>query len=506
MEPRIRHNDYSALECPRVGQWEPRLAVSVVIPAYNCQTTLDLTLASLAAQSYPSSKLEVIVSDDGSDPALRVPDIAPPNTRIISNTEARYGRAHACHQGAAVANGDVIHWLDADMVAYREHVEVQMRWHHVASYLVVLGEKRFIDYQPGDLSPEKVHAAVSAGRADTLFDAGGSTPHDWIERILARTSDLRTAGSMAYRVHVGSTASVTKSLYTAAGGMDTTLDLGEDSELGYRLAQMGAVFIPDREARSWHLGPSSIMRSRQAIRRYNEPFIVDRDPLRRRGRQATGRSWLVPYVDVVVDVADQQYEVVRATIDAVLASTLPDVRVTAVGPWRKLEFGTRPVLADPHLDLRLVRATYAHDGRVVFVNSLGETSFPATFRFVCPAGWAPRPDTLEWLTSKANDADTGIVRLNVQSSDGIRRAALLERTAAISRALLVRLSGEPLEDVVAQISGIYEIDGQECGVVSVANLSMRSRHGSRLRAGLRHLAKRMMRRRTITGRGFPSRF
>ena len=53
--------------------WEPHRTVSVVIPAYNAEKTLDLTLASLAAQDYPDELLEVIVVDDGSAVPYELP-------------------------------------------------------------------------------------------------------------------------------------------------------------------------------------------------------------------------------------------------------------------------------------------------------------------------------------------------------------------------------------------------------------------------------------------------
>jgi hypothetical protein len=60
-QPRIRHNDYSALKVPPLGDWNPVLGVSIVIPAYGHQDKLDLVLAGLAAQSYPDHLMEVIV-------------------------------------------------------------------------------------------------------------------------------------------------------------------------------------------------------------------------------------------------------------------------------------------------------------------------------------------------------------------------------------------------------------------------------------------------------------
>jgi glycosyltransferase involved in cell wall biosynthesis len=131
-QPRVRHNDFSTLQVPAVGEWEPRRSVSVVIPAYGNQEKLDLTLASLAGQTYPSHLLQVVVVDDGSRPPLRLPEIVPENVSLIQSLPGKWGRAHACHSGAACAEGEVIHWLDADMVVFREHIEANMRWHHVA--------------------------------------------------------------------------------------------------------------------------------------------------------------------------------------------------------------------------------------------------------------------------------------------------------------------------------------------------------------------------------------
>jgi hypothetical protein len=60
-QPRIRHNDYSALEVPPLGDWPPVLGVSIVIPAYRQQDKLDLVLAGPAPQSHPDHQMEVIV-------------------------------------------------------------------------------------------------------------------------------------------------------------------------------------------------------------------------------------------------------------------------------------------------------------------------------------------------------------------------------------------------------------------------------------------------------------
>ncbi|WP_271216640.1 glycosyltransferase family 2 protein [Streptosporangium carneum] len=335
--PRIPGNDFGVLNPPAPGTWEPRVAVSVVIPARGGQNKLDLTLAALAAQTYPSHLLEVIVVDDGSAPPLRLPEIAPEHTRIVHGLPGRPGIAGALETGTAVADGEVIHRMDADIVSYRDHVEAHMRWHHLADYLVVTGTLRFTAMAGTPPTAAEVRTAVAGDRARSLFEEDPDHGHDWIGDLLAAHRGFRDAPSpLLHRVHVGATVSLPAALLREAGGMDTSLALGEDTELGYRLTQTGAVFVPDQEALSWHLGVTTAMRRPGEVRRHNDPFIADRVPYRRNLRTDPGRQWLVPYVEVVVDAEDASFEDVRASVDGALASTLADVSVVVTGPWDAL--------------------------------------------------------------------------------------------------------------------------------------------------------------------------
>src|SRR4051812_39314549 len=105
--PRIPFNDYGVLGAPpEPGAWTARLSDSVVIPAYRAEGTLPLTLASLAAQTYPRHLLEVVVVDDGEHPMDRLPEIAPERTRVIRPSPDVWGKPSACAAGAQVAEGD----------------------------------------------------------------------------------------------------------------------------------------------------------------------------------------------------------------------------------------------------------------------------------------------------------------------------------------------------------------------------------------------------------------
>ncbi|GAA0943074.1 glycosyltransferase family 2 protein [Nonomuraea longicatena] len=428
---RIRHNDYGGLEPPAVGRWRPVKSVSVVIPAYDCQDDLDRTLVALAKQSYPAGLTEIVVADDGSRPPL-----AAPGARVVRVNEG-WGRGAARQTGALAATGEVIHWLDADMILHEEHLEAHMRWHHVLDHAVVIGDTRFVE---------------------ELGEPGERTPYT--EQKLQSTRMLKDAGTGAYLLHTGASTSVPAALLRAAGGVDVSLNMAEDTELGYRLAQAGAVFIPEPLARGWHVGASTVMTREKEVHRHNWSFLGDFLPQLRWLRSHPRRQWRVPYVRVVTEAAG--YERTRATVDAALAGTVPDVAVTVVGPWDTLTEGRRSSLDDPRLDLRLLRNLYTHEPRVSFAVRQPASVFPAPFALRVPPGWVPGADTLARLVKTAEDDLLGLVSIALaETRDGVA-AARLERTAAFSRAAFH--NGEP-DDLVDELFGVLWVSGAEYGFV-----------------------------------------
>ncbi|MGW4800871.1 glycosyltransferase [Nonomuraea sp. NPDC004297] len=464
---RIPHNDFGVLTPPALGDWEPRLAVTVVIPAHDRQETLNLTLAALSAQSYPEHLIDVIVVDDGSPTPLSLPEIAPSRTKLISSPPGGWGRAWAVQAGIDAATGEVVFVLDADMVPHRRHVEAQLRWHHLAPYVVALG---WIDFTDGPLpTPEQVAGALAAGSEESLFSLAPHR-HDWAEQIIRDHDGLRTApSSLATRIHVGATVSYPAALLRSIGGMDTSLVLAEDTELGYRLTQAGAVYVPDPESRAWHIGVPTAMRDHRALKRYNDPYVAELVPYRRYLRTDPGRQWLVPYVDAeVVMSAGHSYEDVRATVDSLLAGSVPDVRITVTAPWDLLTADRRAPLADPHLDVRLVRAAFEHDPRVHLRPPQGPPP-PGTapFRLSAPPGWVASEDTVERLVAHLEEHDGGTLCVALEeTADGVT-VARLDRTAALSRAALVAGPGDDPDDdpddLVHALFGLEWLDGESWG-------------------------------------------
>ncbi|HEV2246245.1 MAG TPA: glycosyltransferase family 2 protein [Terriglobia bacterium] len=104
----------------------PPELVSVIIPAYNAQRFLPMTLSSARAQTYPN--IEIIVVDDGSTDAT--PEIAEAaaradkRVRVIHQRNA--GVAAARNRGIAEARGEYVAPLDADDIWHPRNIALQV--------------------------------------------------------------------------------------------------------------------------------------------------------------------------------------------------------------------------------------------------------------------------------------------------------------------------------------------------------------------------------------------
>ncbi|MDA0635617.1 glycosyltransferase [Nonomuraea sp. MCN248] len=443
---RVRGNDYRSIR--PAEDFTPELRVSVIIPAYGGQHQLDLVLAGLARQTYPADLTEVIVVDNGSTPALRLPADRPPHTRLVRCETP--GRGNARNAGLAEAGGEVIHWLDSDVVPTAGAVMAHMRWHHAAPYLAVTGYLRFSEAPLPDKLPDDLEAHFEPAE-----------PHAWIVRLIERTNGLTDTFDRPFSLHVGGATSVNARLIEAAGPMDGELVLGQDTEMGYRLMQAGAVFVPEPEAVAYHLGPTMRMRHQERIDRVSYAFVGDRVPAYRWLRRHPGRQWKIPYLEVLVD-GTAGYDTVRATVDALLAGTAHDLRVVVVGPWDTLDRDRRAPLQDPNLELVLVQGHYAFEPRVRLATSHHvDPAVPYVLRL--PPGWAPGEDTVAALLERARTDGLGLLNVLLDETPGGVVAARLEHAASFARARLLAGPGEDLDDVVDEVSGVAWAAGESYG-------------------------------------------
>jgi GT2 family glycosyltransferase len=207
-----------------VTHGKPRpVAASVVIPTFNRREWLRRLLLALDEQDDGGPSFEVIVvvdgATDGSIEMLAQFDSKYP-LRVV--TQANNGPAAARNRGLGAATGDVIIFLDDDVVPTTSLIARHLEPHQRDRNVAVLGRIA--------ASPERIRMMTPwAGHEMELLDRHYEALSSG--RVIPGARHFFTANASVRREHL-----------RAVGGFDVTFHRSEDVELGYRLAERGLHF------------------------------------------------------------------------------------------------------------------------------------------------------------------------------------------------------------------------------------------------------------------------
>jgi GT2 family glycosyltransferase len=326
-----------------------KLSVAVVIACRGGQEKLDLTLASIAAQSYPSKLINVYVIDDGSVPPLKLPAIKPAKTRIIrfENNGTEWGKTKAINSSTKKLKEDALWFVDADMVFDSDHLAHHMKWHHDSDDYVVLGWKRFV--KQWSYSPAELKRALDQDKFMELHEEHWGK--ELWEARSERTNDLRNPGVEGFRNFVGATFSILNRRWKELGGYNPELVTGEDTELGWRIQQMGFRTVADRQAHSWHLGFSTIEENKEELSRHNNPLLSQLIPELKSIRSNSQSKYLVSTYEVVLDVRNVSLSRVRTLKNDLLEVNGTQADFVMLGNWDDLKLRYSPT-NDQYAELR----------------------------------------------------------------------------------------------------------------------------------------------------------
>ncbi|PPG02303.1 glycosyltransferase [Pseudoclavibacter sp. RFBI5] len=226
----------------RAGNPEPR-SVSVIVVHFEQQSELDRTLAALARQTHPAELLEVIVVDDGSRAAPRV----PPGVRLLVQEDLGFRAGAARNLGARAATGDVLCFLDADTAPEPEYVSRMAALPSLLPEAVVAGHRKHADFAGIDTD-----AAIEAAGPEHELEEPA-----WLADAYRDSRRLLDADDRSYRFVIGAVFSCTRWFFDQTGGFDEDFlgYGGEDWEWAHRAWLAGAVLAYEPAAVAWHDGP-----------------------------------------------------------------------------------------------------------------------------------------------------------------------------------------------------------------------------------------------------------
>lgn len=430
----VRANEWHWVDLVEPGENGSVPTVSVVIPARNGQANLDRLLASLRAQTYPTESVEIIVVDDASDPPLEVPSGVE---LVVQPHQEGFGAGRARNAGAARASGELLLFLDADLLVGHDTLRRFARWwcSHPAS--VVTATISFFDIDAVGERP--LDAAIRDQRLAEVLAPHGSNDQAWRDKHFERTYDLTADDPEMFRVTIGAVMGVPTTLHRSIGGLRELGIRGiEDTEYGYRLHTAGALMVLDRGIDLWHQGRRFFDSGRAADAKRERAMLTNDLIASPRTRVNVDAPCRVP---VVVITSDEGVEV-----SGLRSSRRRDVLI-GDGPQ------TAPVDSSAPVD------PAASPFRLHFVRS-------------CEMG----AESLDLLLDFVRDAGAGVVRV---IDVGGNELATLTSTRARGRASLLGLGGEAADEHVRRAFGERFVMADQIGVSPLGTSARSAERGRR---------------------------
>lgn len=253
---------------------------SVIIRSLNEADRLSLALTSLAGQSETS---QVVVVNDGSTDHTRAV-VAEFEKRLplkAIHHEQPKGRSPASNAGAAIADGDILLFLDGDVLLAPEAVAEHLAIHRRASGAMVRGaqyhlrgtrflqdpstgspmpgaEDKIAATSPAELERMKVTPEHIYDDFDSIFrranasiypGAGPAQLYDLEVDALVNHPDCPVLWAAAS----GHNFSIPRAAFDETGGFDVDIDQNEHREIALRLSEAGLAMRFADKAASFHL-------------------------------------------------------------------------------------------------------------------------------------------------------------------------------------------------------------------------------------------------------------
>jgi glycosyltransferase involved in cell wall biosynthesis len=274
----------------------PKPIISVVVSVPSVRHCLEATLRALEVQDFEKSAFECIVVDDGfiensaeSTSGNRW-DI---NLSVLRNRRP-IGRSMSRNRGWKTAKGEVVAFLDADMIPVPGWLQAYRRTFDSSAQGVVSGATYCLQLNSGEhdlahalsqligTDPSRLFRGDISGQYSCLdshaFPGWRSTP--WrreCELQLRTVCEQHPWSSIRGYSFLGSNFMVSREALEASGGFNPFV-CRDALDLGIRLAELGVAFIISDDARAYHLD-DSVLRDQEWTNLERQAFLY-RNPFR----------------------------------------------------------------------------------------------------------------------------------------------------------------------------------------------------------------------------------
>lgn len=264
---------------------ERNIEVSIIIPSYNRYPLNLFTLYSLENQTFEHSKMEVIFIDDAStDQTQEELGIYQPSYyyKYIRN-EQNLGRARVRNLGIQSAKGNILIFLDAEMICEPDFVINHYQYHQNNQKAIITGvmhskniiscifpetktstlnmlaanrntkiPNRLENYNPSSNTPYPLLSKLDI--SNQIYKDWFIVRDSWYQHIVQKYGNEFDGFQFPWMAFLTGNVSITKDFIVEAGMFDEDfIKYGyEDWELGYRLYKMGAKYFAGDNLITYH--------------------------------------------------------------------------------------------------------------------------------------------------------------------------------------------------------------------------------------------------------------